>query len=259
MKAVRELWRYRELFYFLALRDVKLRYKQTALGVVWVLIQPLFTMVVFTFLFGNLAKLPSDGTPHAVFYLSALLPWTYFSTVLAGIGNSLVSNANLLTKVYFPRIILPASVALAGLLDLLIGSICLVGVMAYFRLPPAWPLLFWPLLLVPLVCLTLGVGAFLAALNVRYRDIKYALPFVIQIWLFLTPIIYPASMVPGRFRVLLALNPLSGLIEAFRFCVAPARPMDWEALAISLGVTAVTLAVGLAYFRKTEQAFADIV
>jgi lipopolysaccharide transport system permease protein len=259
MKAIKELWRYRELFYFLALRDVKLRYKQTALGVLWVLIQPMFTMVVFTFLFGNLAKIPSDGTPHAVFYLSALLPWTYFSTVLAGVGNSLVSNANLLTKVYFPRIILPASVALAGLLDVLIGSLCLVGVLIFYRIPPTWPMLLWPILLVPLVCLTLGVGAFLAALNVRYRDIKYALPFVIQIWLFLTPIIYPASMVPRGFRMVLALNPLSGLIEAFRHCVAPVRPMDWDSLAVSLVLTAIMLGAGLAYFRRTERAFADIV
>jgi lipopolysaccharide transport system permease protein len=254
-----ELWRYRELFYFLAWRDVTIRYKQTVLGVLWVVIQPLVATLIFTFLFGNLAGLPSDGTPHVVFYFSALLPWTYFSSALANVGNSLIGNVGLLTKVYFPRVILPASVALAGLVDLLIGSVLLVAIMLYYHIAPSWTLFLWPLLVIPLVALTLGVGMVVAALNVKYRDIKYAIPFGIQICLFLTPIIYPTSLFPPRFRFLLLVNPLTGLIEAFRFSLVPSRPMNWQALWASLAMTSVIFAIGLAYFRRTERAFADIV
>ena len=254
-----ELWQYRELFYLLAGRDVKLRYKQTLLGVLWVLIQPLSTMLVFTVLFGKVAGLPSNGAPYPIFYLSALLPWTYFSTTLGLVSNSLIGNANLLTKVYFPRIVLPAATGLAGLLDLAIGSLSMLAALAYYRVPPTWFLLLWPVLVLPLFVLTLGLGMVFASLNVRYRDIKYAIPFGVQLLLFLTPIIYPASSVRGRLGVLLQFNPLTGLIEAFRFSLFPQNPLNWSALLISLAMTVGLFLVGLWYFRSTERSFADIV
>jgi lipopolysaccharide transport system permease protein len=254
-----ELWRHRELFYFLAWRDVKLRYKQTVLGVLWALIQPLFTMLVFTLFFGNLAKIPSDGAPYPLFYIAALLPWTYFSATLAASGNSLVANAQLITKVYFPRAILPVSGAMSGLLDFLIGCLILVGLMVYYGVQPGWQFLLWPVLLAPLFLFTIGVSMILASLNVRYRDIKYALPFMIQLWLFVTPVIYPTSIIPERFRFLAALNPLTGIIDAFRKSVMPWQPIDWQLLLVSSLLTLLVFAAGLSFFRKTERSFADIV
>src|SRR5215472_4905024 len=189
---IRELWAYRELIYFLAWRDVKVRYKQTVLGVLWAVIQPFFTMVVFTLLFGQLAKIPTDGIPGPVFYFSALVPWIYFSSTVTNAGMSLVANAGLLTKIYFPRVILPAAAALSNLMDLLISSVFLIGFVLYYDIPLGWTLLLWPVLVVLLALLSLGLGAFFAALNVKYRDIKYALPFAIQLLMFSTPIIYPA-------------------------------------------------------------------
>ncbi len=256
---IRELWDYRELFYFLAWRDIKLRYKQTALGVLWVVIQPLLTMVVFTLLFGQLVKIPTDGIPRPIFYFSALLPWTYFSSTLTNAGLSLVTNSNLLTKIYFPRIILPAAPVLSGLLDFLIGSALLAGFLAYYRIPLGWNLLLWPLLIVPLALLALGVGCFLAALNVRYRDVRYAIPFAIQLWLFATPIIYPSSFIPERFQWLLALNPLSWIIEASRYALVPSQAIHWDALGLSLAVNLAIFFAGVAYFRRAERDFADIV
>lgn len=254
-----DFWHYRELFYFLAWRDIKIKYKQTALGVIWALIQPLFTMIVFTLLFGKLAGLPSDGVPYPVFYFTALLPWIYFASTLATSSNSLVGNANLLTKIYFPRVILPASGALTGLPDFFIGFLLLLALFAYYRIPLGWSLLLWPLLLILLFLLAFGVSLFLAALNVKYRDVKHAVPFAIQLWLFVTPIIYPASMIPRRFRMLVALNPLSGIIEAFRFSLLPERQLDWRLLGVSIALTFLILIGGFVYFRKVEQAFADIV
>lgn len=256
---IREVWEYRELFYFLAWRDVKVRYKQTVLGVLWAVIQPFFTMVLFTVVFGRMAAIPSGGIPRPVFYFSALLPWIYFSSTLNNAGQSLVSNSSLLTKIYFPRIVLPGAAALSGLLDFLIGSVLLIGFILYYQLPLGWNLLLWPALILPLVLLTFGLGTFLAALNVKYRDVKYAIPFAIQLWLFMTPIIYPSSMFPERYRWLLALNPLSGLIEGFRYALVPTQSFQWEPLGLSLVVTAAVFVAGVAYFKRTEKAFADIV
>lgn len=256
---IRELWAYRELVYFLAWRDVKVRYKQTVLGVLWAVIQPFFTMVVFTLLFGQLAKIPTDGIPGPIFYFSALVPWTYFSSTVTNAGTSLVANSGLLTKIYFPRIILPASVALSNLVDFLIGSVLFVGFMAYYEIPLGWNLLLWPTLVILLVLLSLSFGLFLAALNVKYRDFRYAIPFAIQLLLFATPIIYPASMIPEKFRWLVALNPLSGLIEAFRYSLVPSRAIDWGLLWFSMAFIAVLFVVGVAYFKSAEKAFADIV
>jgi lipopolysaccharide transport system permease protein len=254
-----ELWDYRELFFFLAWRDLKIRYKQTVLGILWAIIQPVFTMVIFTIVFGQVANVPSEGLPRPIFYLSALLPWIYFSSTLSIAGLSLVGNAELLTKIYFPRIILPAAAALGTLVDFLVGFAILLGFILYYGLPLGWTLLLWPVLLVPLLMLSLGLSAFLAALNVKYRDVKYAIPFGIQLLLFMTPIIYPSSVFPEKFRWLLVLNPLSGLIEAFRYASVPSYPANWAMLAYSLAEIAVVFALGVLYFRRTEKAFADIV
>jgi lipopolysaccharide transport system permease protein len=256
---IRELWTYRELTYFLAWRDVKVRYKQTVLGVIWAIIQPLFTMVIFTLLFGQVAKIPTDGIPGPIFYFSALVPWIYFSTTLSSTGMSLVSNSNLLTKIYFPRIILPSAIALSNLVDFFIGSAMFIGFMVYYEIPLGWNLLLWPALVILLVLLSLSLGVFLAALNVKYRDFRYAIPFAVQLLMFATPIIYPVSMIPEKFRWLVALNPLSGVIEAFRYALVPSLTIDWGLLWFSIGVTAVLLVAGVAYFKKAEKAFADIV
>jgi lipopolysaccharide transport system permease protein len=216
-------------------------------------------MLIFTVFFGSLAKVPSDGIPHALFYFSALLPWIYFSGTLTNTGNSLVSNASIITKVYFPRVLLPASTALSGLLDFCIGSVLLLLLLGYYRIQPGWTLLLWPILAIPLVALSLGIGMILSALNVKYRDIKYVIPFAIQLLLFVTPIIYPASIVPARFRLLLALNPLTGIIEAFRYSLLPGRSLDWRETAVSGIITVVIFVSALLYFRKTEREFADIV
>jgi len=254
-----EIWRYRELFYFLTWRDIKIRYKQTILGVLWAVIQPVFTMVVFTVFFGRLGQLPSDGLPYPIFYLSALLPWIYFSTALPLSANSLVSNTNLLTKVYFPRIILPASAIIGGLFDFLLGTALLAGLLGYYGIRPTLAVILWPLCVVMLIVFTLGVGMILAALNVKYRDVKYAVPFAIQLWLFVTPVIYPISMIPERFRIWMMLNPMSGLIEAFRSVLLPSRPADWLLISVSIAASLLIFALGFLYFTKTEKAFADVV
>jgi len=245
--------------YFLAWRDVKVRYKQTLLGVVWAVIQPLATMVVFTLVFTHLAKIPTDEIPGPIFYFSALIPWIFFSSTVSSAGMSLVSNSALLTKIYFPRIILPTAATLSNLIDFLVSSLVLVGFIAYYDVPIGRNLLLWPLLVALLTLLALGLGTFFAALNVKYRDVKYVLPFLIQLLLFATPIIYPASMVPERFRWLMAINPLTALIEGFRNMVMPSRSVDWTLLGISTISIGVIFAAGVAYFRSTERAMADVV
>lgn len=256
---VRELWRYRELFYFFVWRDIKVRYKQTVVGAGWAIIQPFFTMVVFTLFFGKFAKMPSDGIPYPIFYYSALLPWTYFSGALTQSANSLVLNTNLITKVYFPRATIPASAALSRLLDFAIASVILFGMMAYYQIQPGWGLLLWPLLIIPLVVLAVALGMFLSALNVKYRDIRYVVPSAIQLWLFVTPIIYPTSIIPERFRVFAALNPLTAIIEGFRASLLPTRQMDWQLYGISAVMIFVIFVLSIAYFRSVERSFADII
>lgn len=254
-----ELWRYRELFYFFAWRDIKIRYRQAVLGAMWAVLQPTFTMVVFTFMFGKFAGMPSDGIPHPIFYYSALLPWMYFAASVTSSGNSLIVNANLLTKVYFPRAILPTSAVLTGLLDFCLGSIVLIGLLAYYRIRPHWLLLLWPVFTIPLVLLSLGLGMLLASLNARFRDVKHAIPFGIQLVFFMTPIIYPPSLIPEGFRLLVTLNPLSGMIDAFRSSLLPGRQLDWLQWAISTVLALLILAAGVSYFRRTERGFADII
>ena len=250
---------YRELFFFLVWRDIKIRYKQTILGASWAVIQPFFTMVVFTLFFGKLAKMPSDGIPYPIFSYSALLPWIYFSGALANAGNSLISNVNLITKIYFPRAIIPASAALSGLVDFAIAFLLLLGMMVYYQIAPTWELLLWPVLLIPLVVLAVSGGMILAALNVNYRDIKYAIPFGIQICLFITPVIYPTSIIPEKYQFLLALNPLTGIIENCRSALIPTRQIDWHAFGISTGIIGLIFIFGIFYFKKTERTFADII
>ena len=254
-----ELWQFRELVYFLAWRDVKVRYKQAALGAAWAVMQPLLTMVVFTLFFGRLAGIPSDNVPYPLFSYTALLLWTYFAWVLGQSGLSLVSNSNLITKVYFPRVALLASTALSGLLDFVVGLGALVILMGYYGIRPGWSVLLAPVFVSALVLLTLGAGMFLAAMNVRYRDVKYVVPFLIQMWLFVTPVIYPTTFLPERLRALVALNPLAGIIEGFRWCLYSGRPLDPTLTAVSMSMTLVVFVVGLTYFRRAELAFADII
>jgi lipopolysaccharide transport system permease protein len=255
-----ELWRYRELAYFFAWRDVKVRYKQAALGAAWAILQPLLSMVIFTLFFGRLAKIPTGGVPYPLFSYSSLLLWTYFASVLSQGGQSLVLNSNLITKVYFPRAALPASVSLSGLLDLAAGASFLIVLMVYYGTrPPGALMLLLPIFLAALVLFTLGASMVLAALNVRYRDIKYVVPFVIQMGLFVTPVIYPISFLPARLQPLMALNPLAGIIEGFRACLFSGGELDLMLTTISLATALGVFALGLMYFRKTERAFADVI
>lgn len=256
---IREFWRYKELLYFFVWRDIKVKYKQTVLGALWAVIQPFFSMVVFTIFFGKLAKMPSDGIPYPVFSYAALVPWTYFTGALSSSSMCLVGNSNLLTKVYFPRLAIPAASVLAGLIDFLIASILLGGVMMYYQIPFTWELIFWPILVLPLMLLALGLGMSLASLNVKYRDIKYTIPFGIQLLLFLTPIIYPVSIVPEKYRMLILLNPLTGIIEAFRSIVVHNKPVDFMSLGISFSVILVVLVIGFSVFQSTEKSFADLI
>ena len=256
----KEIWAYRELLYFLTKRDIKVRYKQTVLGGLWAIIQPAFTMIVFTLFFGRLAKIPSDGIPYPIFVYVGLLPWTYFANAVSNSGNSLVGSANLITKVYFPRLIVPSSASLAGLLDLFIAMFVLGVLMIYYQfLPSAIGILLFPFL----VCLTffcaLGVGLWLSAMNVHYRDIRYAIPFLIQIWMFVSPVIYPVSMVEEKYQWLLALNPMGGIIKAYRASILGHQPIDWTLLSISATMILVLLMSGLLYFRRMEKVFADVV
>jgi lipopolysaccharide transport system permease protein len=259
LSALREMWDHRELLYFLTWRDVKVRYKQTALGVLWAIIQPLFTMALFTVLFGRIAHISSDGVPRPIFYFSALLPWLYISTTVTQASMSLVSNSQLITKIYFPRLMLPAAMALGGLVDFLIGSVLLIGFLVYYHIQPGWALLLWPLLVVQMVLLGLAVSLFLAALNVTYRDVKYAVPFMIQLWMFASPVIYPSSLLPHRLLPLAALNPATGLIEAFRHALVPSIAMDGQQFGLSILITVALFVGGLMYFTRTERAFADVI
>lgn len=253
-----EVWRSREILYFLAWRDVKVRYKQAVLGIAWAVLQPLFTMLTFAFFFGRLAGIPSDGVPYPLFSFAALLLWTYFAITLGQVGNSLIVNSGLITKIYFPRVLLPASAAFGGLLDLLVGCVFLVGMMIYYRVTPHLSLLLTPIFVVEVALIVMGAGMLLAAMNVRYRDVKYTIPFLTQLGLFVTPVIWPVSFLPQRLQGWLALNPMAGAIEGFRGCLLGV-PVDWGLVGCSWVVTLLLLVLGGLYFRSTERVFADIV
>jgi lipopolysaccharide transport system permease protein len=255
----RELKEYRDLFYFLVVRDIKVKYKQTVLGGLWAVIQPFFSMVVFTLFFGKLAKMPSDGIPYPIFNYSAMVAWTYLATSITGSGNSLVGNTSLLSKVYFPRLIIPLSPVLASLLDFGIAFVVLIGMMIYFGFYPTPSILLVPVLVLLLVFTACGVGAILAALNAKYRDIKYTIPFLIQLWLFASPVVYPASMVPEKYRVLYALNPMAGILEGFRSGLLGTVPFPTTMVLISAIVSLALFLFGVLYFRQMERYFADII
>jgi len=254
-----ELREYRDLFYFLVVRDIKVRYKQTVLGGLWAVIQPFFMMVVFTLFFGRLAKIPSDGIPYPIFNYSAMVAWTYFANALANSSNSLVNNANLVSKVYFPRIIIPLTPILAGLLDFVIAFLVLIGMMLYFHIYPTVMVIFLPIMIIIMVFVTSGVGMFLSALNAKYRDIKYTITFLIQFWMFASPVVYPSSMVPEKFRLIYALNPMVGVIEGFRSILLGTIPFPSSMLMISFIVSSLMLFFGMSYFKKTQRFFADII
>lgn len=255
---LKDIWHYRDLFYILTLRDIKVRYKQTLLGASWAIIQPLFAMLIFTLFFGKLAGLPSDNIPYPLFAYAGLLPWTFFSNAVTNSGNSLVGNTNLITKVYFPRMIIPMSSVASGLLDFLIAFVLLGVLMFYYGVGISWNLLMLPILLGLTSLLAIGIGMWMSALNVRYRDVRYALPFLIQLGLFVTPIIYPVSMVPEKWRLVMALNPMTGLIEGYRSSFF-GLPFDWVSIGISITLTIAILLYAAFSFRRLERSFADII
>jgi lipopolysaccharide transport system permease protein len=254
-----ELWKFRELLYFLAWRDVKVRYKQTAIGVIWAVLQPLLTMVVFTVLFGRFAKMPSDGVPYPIFVYIGLLPWQYFAAVLGQSTSSVVSGSQMITKIYFPRLIMPASTAVAALLDLAIASVILGFMMVYYGVSPSVGTLLVTVLVLLTMMNAVGFGMWFSALNVRYRDIQYAIPFVIQIWMFVTPVIYPSSLLGEKYAWILSLNPMGGVIEAFRPAVLGHMPIPWTSLGISAAVGIAVFVGGMFYFRRVERYFADVI
>ncbi len=254
----RELWAYRELLWVLTARDIKVRYKQTVLGAGWAIIRPLLTMIIFSVVFGQFAKMPSDGFPYPVFVYAALLPWTFFAAAISTSGQSLVGSANLVSKVYFPRLIIPLSSIGAGLIDLAISTGVLLGMMLWFGVGFTWHLLAAPLLLIGVVFTALGVGTLLSALTVAYRDFTHLTPFLVQIWMYITPVIYPVSLVPEKWQWLLYVNPMTGLIEAFRSAFL-GKSFDLPGIAISLSVAVVVFAIGVAYFERVERRFADII
>jgi lipopolysaccharide transport system permease protein len=254
-----DLWQYRELIYFLAWRDIKVRYKQTALGVAWAVIQPFFTMVVFSIVFGRLAKIPSDGVPYPIFAYCALLPWQLFAYALGQSSNSLVANQQLITKVYFPRLVIPISTILAGLVDFLVAFVVLIGMMLYYGTTPTAAVWTLPLFLLLAVGTALGVGLWLSALNVQYRDVRYVIPFLTQFWLFATPIAYPSSLIPGAWRTLFGLNPMAGVVEGFRWALLGTGSPPRGLLGASVVVALALLLSGLYYFRRMERTFADLV
>jgi homopolymeric O-antigen transport system permease protein len=255
----KEIWNYRELLYFLTKRDIQVRYKQTVLGGLWAIIQPAFTMIIFTLFFGRLAKMPSDGIPYPIFVYAGLLPWTYFANAVAASGNSLVGSANLITKVYFPRAMVPASAAFAGLLDFAIAVLVLAVLMVYYQFVPGVGILLFPSLVALTFICAVSVGLWLSALNVQFRDIRYVIPFLIQIWLFVSPVIYPVSLVNEKFRWILAVNPMGGVINAYRACLLGHQPIDWLLLGISTLIIVALFLSGLYYFRRMEKTFADVV
>jgi lipopolysaccharide transport system permease protein len=256
---LKELWDYRELLYFLVWREVMVRYKQTTLGVAWAILQPIFTMVVFTVVFGRLAHLPSDNTPYPVFTYAALLPWQLFSYALSETSNSVVANQRLITKVYFPRLVMPLAAVGVGLVDFAISFCVLLILMTIYGIKPGLAALTVPLWAAFAVVSALAVGLWLSALNVRYRDIRHTLPFVSQIWMYATPVAYSLSMIPEKWRPWYALNPMVGVVQAFRWALLGVGDSPGTAVAVSAGVVAVVFVTGLYYFRRTERTFADVV
>ncbi len=256
----RDLFRYRELFYFLAWRDVLVRYKQTVIGILWAVLRPLLTMIVFTFVFGRIAKLPAEGVPYPVMVFAAMLPWQLFATSLSEGSGSLINNANLISKVYFPRLIVPASAVIVSFVDFAISMVLLALLMAYYHVWPGWTLLALPLFTALALLASAGAGIWLAALNVKYRDFRYVVPFIVQFGLYVSPVGFSSSVVPEKWRLLYALNPMVGVIDGFRWSISGGKtPFPQQSVMVSVIVSAIVLATGIWYFRKTERTFADII
>lgn len=256
----KDLWRYRELFYFLAWRDILVRYKQTVIGLAWALIRPFLTMVVFVVVFSKLAKLPSDGVPYPILVFAALLPWQFFANAFTEAGNSLISNANMISKVYFPRLVVPASAVIVSFVDFLISGIILVGLMIWYGFAPDWRIVTLPLFIVIAFAAAMGTGLWTAALNVKYRDIRYIIPFVVQFGLYVSPVGFSSAIVPEQWRLLYSLNPMVGVIDGFRWAVLGGNSqLYWPGFLLSLFLVIVILVTGIYYFRKTEKTFADVI
>jgi len=254
-----EIWEYRELLYFLTWRDIKVRYKQTALGAAWAIIQPFFTMVVFSLFFGRLAKMPSDGVPYPIFSFAALVPWTFFANGLSQSSNSLVGSSNLITKVYFPRLIIPISAVVSGVVDFVLAMMVLFAMMIYYGVSPTINALFLPLFVLLAFITSLGVGLWLSALNVEYRDVRYVLPFVVQFWMFATPIAYPSTLLHEPWRTIYGLNPMVGVIEGFRWALLGTETAPGPIIFVSSLASLLILVTGAFYFRRMEKTFADVV
>jgi len=256
---LRELWQYNELLYFLVWKEVKVRYKQTIIGGAWAIIQPLLTMVIFTIIFGRLAKIPSDGMPYPVFTYTALLPWMLFAQALTRSGGSLVSNANLITKVYFPRLLVPLSAALAPIVDFIVSFLILLGMLAWYGIPPTLGILALPFFLALTLVTAISVNLWLAPINVKYRDVAHTLPFLSQIWMYVSPVVYPLNMIPEKWQFLYSINPMVGVIEGFRWALLGKQSPNFMAMAISVIVVMALFLGGILYFKKMEQTFADVI
>jgi lipopolysaccharide transport system permease protein len=254
-----DLWKYRELFFFLSWRDILVRYKQTVIGIAWSIIRPLLTMIVFTLVFGKIAKLPSEGVPYPILVYAAMLPWQFFANALSESGNSLINNAAMISKIYFPRIIIPSSAVIVSLIDFLISLGILAVLMLWYRFIPDWRILLMPVFLLLVISLALGLGFWVAALNVKYRDFRYIIPFIVQFGLYISPVGFSSNVVPEKWRLAYSLNPMVGIIEGFRGTIARGNGFDWPGIIMSAGITLLVLGFGIHYFRKTERDFADII
>ncbi len=255
-----DLWRYRELFYFLAWRDILVRYKQTAIGIAWALIRPFLTMVVFTVIFGQIAKLPSNGVPYPILVFSAMLPWQFFANSLSECSNSLITNANLISKVYFPRLVVPTSAVIVSFVDFMISGLILIGLMTWYQFVPSWRIVMLPLFILIAFMAAMGAGLWLAALNVKYRDFRYIVPFIIQFGLYVSPVGFSSSVVPQQWRWLYSLNPMVGVIDGFRWAILGGQhQLYWPGFLLSTGLVMALFVVGVRYFRTYERTFADVI
>ena len=256
----RDLWRFRELFYFLSWRDILVRYKQTAIGVIWALLQPFLTMVIFTVVFGKLAHLPSGGTPYPIMVYAAMLPWQFFSNSLSGASNSLVTNVNLISKVYFPRLIVPAGAIITSFVDFGISGVIIIGLMVYYRFVPSWHIVTLPVFIAIAFAAAIGPGLWLTALNVKYRDFRYLVPFIVQMGLYVSPVGFSSSIVPAKWRLLYSVNPMVSVIDGFRWAILGGTTrFYWPGFILSLGLVSALLVSGIWYFRKVEKTFADVI
>ncbi|GAB4369301.1 MAG: ABC transporter permease [Elainellaceae cyanobacterium] len=256
----KDLWRYRELFYFLAWRDILVRYKQTVIGIAWALIRPFLTMVVFTVVFGNLAKLPSEGVPYPILVFSAMLPWQFFANSLSECSNSLISNSNLISKVYFPRLIVPTSAVVVAFVDFMVSGIILLGLMAWYNFVPSWRVVMLPLFVAIAFAASMGVGLWLASLNVKYRDFRYIVPFIVQFGLYISPVGFSSSIVPEQWRLLYSLNPMVGVIDGFRWAILGGDSRLYlPGFVLSMLLVGLLFVSGIWYFRKMERTFADVI